>query len=64
MSKTKDYLIDLMNSCDNVDHPNRAIVKNVQRVILNDEFDNDECYWCERCIKRDIDMIKRIEPIY
>ncbi|HNV61455.1 MAG TPA: hypothetical protein PKN54_00785 [Candidatus Cloacimonas acidaminovorans] len=61
MSKTKDYLIDMMNSCDNTDHI--GVVNNVQRVILNDEFDNDECYWCENCVKRDIDMIKHVKPL-
>lgn len=61
MSKIDDLYIDKINTCDNTDHRGEAI--DVRMVTLNDEFDNDICYWCKRCRKIDVDMIKKIEPI-
>jgi hypothetical protein len=44
-----------MITCDNTNHKGQA--KNVKKVRLNSDFDNEECYWCEKCRERDEEMI-------
>jgi hypothetical protein len=41
--------------CENTIH--RGKHTNVKQVKLTDDFENETCYWCEKCRKRDFDMI-------
>jgi len=43
--------------CDNTDCPGNP--KNIKPVRMKSEFGDEWFYWCEKCRKRDKDMIKQ-----
>lgn len=42
--------------CDNVDCKSKD-PRDIQEVVLTEDFDNEHCYWCKECRERDKDMI-------
>lgn len=55
-NKSDEYI------CDNTDCSGKDENKS-KRIILTKEFDSTVCRWCDDCIKRDNDMIHRVEGV-
>lgn len=54
-----EELDEIELSCDNTDHKGEA--RDIQEVILTDDFDNESCNWCKACRERDAEIIQEQE---
>ena len=46
------------NKCENTMCEGKG--DKVIHLILTDDFENEDCYWCENCLERDRDMVETI----
>jgi hypothetical protein len=47
--------------CENVDCKGES--KKLFKVKLTEDFNNDECIWCEGCLITDFDMVEEYTPL-
>jgi hypothetical protein len=50
--------MNTIKKCDDTECKNTKI-KNIYRVVLKHEFGGSVCYWCEKCLENNEDMIKK-----
>jgi hypothetical protein len=50
-----------MEMCENVDCKGGS--KKLFKVKLTEDFNNDECIWCEDCLITDFDMVEEYTPL-
>lgn len=48
--------------CENSDHTGKHV--GVKHIRLTEDFDEEDCYWCNKCRKRDADMVETIITPY